>query len=190
LSYDLLQRVKNIKYKYVLFFKKNLSYFGGYLAHIGFLIAVLGFLGNYRGIEKIATLNVGEKTELYGYTFSFKGIKTVHEDNALLYTAPLNIQNIKGKNIGEIYPARAKYPTKDELFHEIGLLGGFWYDIYAVLSDFDQNMKQATLQIHINPTVRVVWISVFIMVFGGICSFFDNIRGRRSRDVLGASWEV
>lgn len=191
LIYDLWHRMNLLKFNFKLFFQRNLAYFGAFLAHVGFLLAVLGFLGNYRGVNKTVTLQKGQKTELYGYDFTFKQVVPRKEENAILYEAPLEVKDQKsGRNVGTVYAARAKYPTKDELFHEIGLLEGVWHDIYAVLADFDNETKnRATLQIFINPTVRFVWLSIYLMVIGGVIAMFDRYRGKKSRDVLEASWD-
>ena len=188
LSYDLWQRVKLLKFNAPLFLQKNLSYIGAFIAHIGFLIAVLGFLGNYRSLYKTVTLQKNEKTSLYGYEFKFSGINILREDNAKLYAAPLKVSSTENATIGTVLPARAKYPTKNELFHEVGILENFWHDIYVVLADFDQEtLSRATVQIYINPTVKIVWISVVLMVLGGIVALCDRVRGKKSRDVLGVT---
>jgi cytochrome c-type biogenesis protein CcmF len=190
LSLDLVDRLKDLRWNWKLFFQRNLAYFGGYVAHIGMLVAIVGFLGNYRGIDKQVTLSAGEKTELYGYDISFSGISIREDHNVTLFEAPLKVSR-DGKELGEIFPARSKYPTKDELLNEIGVKSSLWYDIYAVMADFDkQTGRQVTLQLHINPTVRFVWISVVIMVIGAFIGLFDKIRGTRSRDVVAGAWEV
>jgi cytochrome c-type biogenesis protein CcmF len=182
LTNDLFTRLRDLKFQFSLFFGRNLAYFGAYIAHLGLLIAILGFLGNYRGIDTTVTLKSGESAELYGYTFTFNGVIIENEHNMKLYAAPLLIEK-DNQTIGELKPARAKYPTSEELIHEVGLFGGFWHDLYAILADFDKNTGQrATLQIHINPTVRVVWLSAFFMVLGGIIALFDRQRGVRSKD--------
>ena len=161
-----------------------MSYSGAFIAHVGILIGILGFLGNYRGVDKVVTLADGDKTTLYGYEFEFNGIDVYQDQNATMYSAPLKITK-NGVEQGVVAPARSKYPTKPELLHEIGLKAGFWKDIYVVLSDFDKSTgKQITVQIYINPLVRIVWISAFIMVIGGIFSFCDPFRGDNSRDHL------
>ena len=38
--------------------------------------------------------------------------------------------------------------------------------------------------------MRFVWISIFVMCFGGLIAIFDRHRGVRSRDVIAASWEA
>ena len=54
-----------------------------------------------------------------------------------------------------------------------------------MLASFDRKMgSHATLEININPTVRIVWISIIMMCFGGILCLFDRFRADKSRDVL------
>ena len=89
-------------------------------------------------------------------------------------------------------PAQSRYPTKPgQPFNEIAVDGGLWRDIYIVLADFDRKTgKQATFSIHINPTVRFVWIAVYIICIGSFIALLDKYRGNRSRDVVAGKWEV
>ena len=74
--------------------------------------------------------------------------------------------------------------------NEVGVLGGFWHDLYVVMVDFEKKSGETvTLQLHVNPTVRLVFMSVVIMVLGGIIAACDRFRGDRSRDVAGGVWE-
>lgn len=181
---DLYFRLKDIRFKYGLFYKRNKAYIGGLLAHLGLLIMIIGFLGNYRGIMKVTTLKKGEMTEMYGYKFQFDGIKIGKGANTINYEAPLSVKRFD-KDIGIVTPMRSRYPTKQELLHEVGLLAGFWYDIYATLSAFDsEEFESATFELHINPTVRFVWIATIIMCIGGLIALMDGYRGQKSRDVI------
>jgi cytochrome c-type biogenesis protein CcmF len=186
LSFDLVQRLRDLRWNVQLFLSRNLAYFGGFVAHVGALIAIVGFLGNYRGIEKVATLNAGEAADIYGYTLRFNGLSVTEHDNATHYEGRLKVER-GGQTVGEIVPARSKYPTKAELHHEVGVLSRLWYDLYVTLSDFDKETgKRATFELHVNPTVRFVWIATFVMVIGGLLAMFDKYRGNRSRDTIRA----
>lgn len=185
LTWDLMLRVKLTQWDWSVFFARNKGYIGGYFAHVGLMLCIFGFLGNYRGIDKSATLEVGQKTDLYGYEVKFvQGIQVENEHNATLIQAPLEIYK-NGKLFTTLKPAQAKYPTSTETMNEIGVHSSFWNDIYIVLASFDQKTGQeATLQMHVNPTVKIVWIGVAIMAFGGLIGVFDFRRGARSRDVV------
>lgn len=183
ITYDFYTRLKSIRFKFGMFFGRNLAYTGAYVAHIGLLVAILGFLGNYRGLEKSVTLEKGQTLNLFDYEFKFDGIEIRRNKNVTLFAAPLGYY--RPGHQGTITAARSQYPTKPELLHEIGTSSTFWHDLYVVLSDFDkQEGKSATFEIHINPTVRIVWISGILIALGGIIALFDKHRGRRSRDAL------
>lgn len=168
---------------------RNLSYFGALVAHVGVLLAILGFLGNYRGVDREVTLKAGEAVSLFGYEFTAGEFRERMDGNAVLFELPLEIAR-NGRAVGTIFPAKSRYPTKPELMNEVGVLGGFWHDLYAVMVDFDrQDRSTVTLQLHVNPTVRLVFISVVIMVLGGLLASLDRHRGDRSRDVAGGRWE-
>ena len=175
--------------RWAAFLRRNTAYTGAFVAHIGVLLAILGFLGNYRGVDREVTLRSGETASLFGYDFTMGKFQVREEGNATLYEAPLLVTR-DGREIGTVYPAKSKYPTKPELMNEVGVLGGFWHDLYAVIVDFEKKSGETvTLQLHVNPTVRLVFMSVVIMVLGGIIAAFDRIRGDRSRDVAGGVWE-
>ncbi len=183
LTGDLYGRLKDLRFKWSLFFSRNLAYFGGYVAHIGLLIAILGFLGNYRGIEKVATLTKGQAMDFYGYNITFAGTNISEVDNTTHFQGILEVK--QGSKVTEVRPARSKYPTSSELHHEVGVMSNFWHDFYVTLSDFDRTTgDRATFEMHINPTVRLVWIAAFVMVIGGLIAMFDPSRGNRSRDAL------
>jgi cytochrome c-type biogenesis protein CcmF len=170
--------------------QQNRAYLGAFVAHVGVLVAILGFLGNYRGLATDMTLQAGEQKSFSGYTFGFDGITTRQDENATLYEARLRLAK-EGKDLGILAAAKSKYPTKAELLNEIGVHSQFWHDLYVVVADFDKSTgKTVTLQIHVNPTVRLVWVSVFLFVIGGLVALTDRHRGSRSRDVLAASWQM
>ncbi len=187
---DLWVRLEDLRFRWVLLLKKNTGYCGGLLAHIGILLCIAAFLGNYRGLEKTVTLRSGESTDFYVYKVDFQGLHTKEVENAINVEAPLLLTKASGKKT-TVVPARSKYPTKDEFMHEVGLRSGFWHDFYAVLSDFKKGqngeLDRITVQLHINPTVRLVWYGVMIMCLGGVVALFDRGRGSRSKDAFLSS---
>ncbi len=189
---DFYLKLKDLRFNWSLMFDRNLAYVGGFLAHFGVLLAIIGFLGNYRGLEKQVTMKAFETTQLFGFEFELgKGVDVLKQDNATLFAAPLKVSR-HGQQIASLLPAQSVYPTKpDQTFNEIGVHSMFWNDIYVVMLDFDrQSGKQVTFSIHINPTVKLVWIAIVIMCIGGIVALFDRHRGNKSRDVVAGKWEV
>ena len=192
LTWDLYHRRYKVELRgnTKLMWDRNRAYIGAYVAHVGILVAILGFLGNYRGIAGDMTLNAGETKTFQGYSLTFDGMTTNQDQNATLFEAPLKVTK-DGVDEGMLTPAKSKYPTKPELLNEVAVHSTFWHDLYIVIADFDkQTGKTVTLQVHLNPTVRLVWIAVFMLVSGGLIAISDRHRGQRSRDVVAGDWEA
>ncbi|MCX6116696.1 MAG: heme lyase CcmF/NrfE family subunit [Proteobacteria bacterium] len=191
LTADLHRRwIVDLKGNTKLLWHRNRAYLGAFVAHVGVLVAILGFLGNYRGIHTDMTISAGETKTFQEFSFTFNGITTRQDLNATLFEAPLKVMR-GNKDLGMLYPAKSKYPTKPELLNEIGVRSSFWNDLYIVIADFDkQTGKTVTLQVHKNPTVRLVWISVFLLCIGSLIAISDRFRGQRSRDVVAGDWQV
>ena len=153
---------------------RNLAYLGGVIAHGGFLIALLGFLGNYRSMEKTVSLETDVAQEVLGYTLEYKGLDITMEDNATLLRAALAV-SYAGEFLGMMSPARSRYPTSEELLHEVAVREGFWQDLYLVLTTPPQNEGDpVVVQVYVNPLVKLVWIAVLIMVVGGACAWWPR----------------
>ncbi len=191
LTYDFKIRAQRFRAGWSGFLRYNLAYVGAYLAHIGILVCVIGFLGNYRGIHQDVTLNGNESVDLYGYKIAFAERISIDEvENVTLFAAPLELTR-DGKFVTKMRPAQARYPTTTETMNEIAVYSTLWHDVYIVLASFSRtDGKQVTLNIHINPTVRFVWIGVFLMVIGSILGAFDRRRGQRSRDVVAGNFDL
>lgn len=190
ITMDASNRLRDLKWNVKLMWGRNRGFIGAWFAHMGILVAIIGFLGNYRGISTDLTIAKGETKEFYGYQIKFDGMITVQEANARLFQAPLSISR-DGQHLGMMYPAKSKYPTKAELLNEIGVESSFWHDLYIVIADFERKTgSTVTLQVHVNPTVRLVWMAVFILATGGLIAISDRHRGQKSRDVVAGEWEV
>jgi cytochrome c-type biogenesis protein CcmF len=190
ITWDVYNRFRDVDGKVSLMWDRNRAFLGAWLAHVGVLIAIIGFLGNYRGLVSEVTLQKGQTHDFYAYRLQFDGMTTDQNANVTLFQAPLTVTR-DGRSMGVILPAKSKYPTSQELLNEVGLLSFVWHDLYAVIADFDrQSGASVTLQLHINPTVRFVWWSAFCLAIGGFIAISDRYRGQRSRDVIGGAWEV
>lgn len=190
LTADFYVRLRQMRFSWRAMLGRNRGFVGAYIAHIGLVTALFGFLGNYRSLNREVSMKDGESIEFFGYQFTFTHMEIKEQANATLFQAPLKVTR-DGKDLGLMIPARSRYPTKAELLHEVAVKGNLWHDLYIVLADFNKETgSQITLQLHLNPTVRMVWASCVLMVLGGLVCLSDKVRGNRSRDVVGASWQA
>ena len=185
---DFFYKLRALRFNGNVFLKYNRPYLGSFIVHMGFLIAIAGFLGGYRGIQAEAKLNLNESTSFYGYTLTNKGLSFEKEYNVQLVRADVSAQSMNGETT-LIQPTRSKYTNKEEWLNEIGVHSTFWHDVYLVLGFFDPKTQQISLKMHINPTVKLVWTSLFVMVIGAMIGLTHRIK-RRSLDVTENGLEL
>jgi cytochrome c-type biogenesis protein CcmF len=174
---DLVYRLKGLRWNASVLWKFNRPYLGSWLSHIGFLVAIAGFLGAYRGIEATTTLDRGGSTSFYGYTLTNTGLKATEGSNYTYVSAQIQATDTHGTQ-SIVEPRRSKYTNNEEWLNEIGVQSTTWHDLYIILSSFDFKSEQATLKMHINPTVKLVWASIVIMAIGAIVGLSHRFRRR------------
>lgn len=179
---DLVYKLRSMRWNGKIFLKYNRPYLGAFVIHIGFLVAIAGFAGNYRGVSAEAHLNLHESTTFNGYLITNDGLGYKRDYNAQFVIA--NLRSVD-KQTGEsvlVTPMRSKFTNNEQWFNEIGINSTFWHDLYIVLASFDVNTQSVSLKLNWNPTVKLVWTSLVIMVLGAAISLTHKIR-RRSLDV-------
>jgi cytochrome c-type biogenesis protein CcmF len=174
---DLVYRLKGLRWNASVLWKFNRPYLGSWLSHIGFLVAIAGFLGAYRGIEATTTLDRGGSTSFYGYTLTNTGLKATEGSNYTYVSAKIQATDTHGTQ-SIVEPRRSKYTNNEEWLNEIGVQSTTWHDLYIILSSFDFKTEQATLKMHINPTVKLVWASIVIMAIRAIVGLSHRFRRR------------
>ncbi|APJ03206.1 cytochrome c-type biogenesis CcmF C-terminal domain-containing protein [Silvanigrella aquatica] len=178
---DLVYKLRSMRWNGKAFLIYNRPYLGAFIIHIGFLFAIAGFAGNYRGISAEAHLNLNESTQFNGYTITNQGLGFTREYNAQYVIGKLkSVDNQSGETFF-VNPMRSKFTNNEQWFNEIGIHSTFWHDLYIVLASFDVNNQSVTLKLNWNPTVKLVWTSLVIMVLGAFISLTHRIR-RRSLD--------
>lgn len=167
---DLILKLKKINWQAQTMLKHNRMYLGSLLAHIGFLIGIIGFSGNESDISAQVHLEKNQSTSFYGYTLTNKGLGYEQKYNAQYVIAQIDSQNQSTGEHTLIEPMRSKFANSEQWFHEVGVSSTFWHDLYLVMNSFDVKDESVSLKININPTVKLVWTSVVIMVLGALLS--------------------
>lgn len=179
---DLIYKLKSMRWNGKIFLLYNRPYLGAFIIHIGFLFAIIGFAGNYRGLSAEAHLGLNESTVFNNYKITNEGLGYTQEYNAQYVYAKIKSENKQNGESILITPMRSKFTNNEQWFNEIGIHSTFWHDLYIVLSSFDINNQSVSLKINWNPTVKFVWTSLVIMVIGALISLTHRIR-KRSLDI-------
>jgi cytochrome c-type biogenesis protein CcmF len=151
-------------------FARSRRRYGGYVVHVGIVLAFLGFAGNGFKTEEQARLKPGQQVAVPPYVVLFKTISVTDDGRKQMVTAHVEASR-KGKPLGKMYPARWFFRGKeDEPTTEIALRRSFADDLYVNLAGYELESQVAILQVTVNPLVNWIWFGVGVIIFGtGIC---------------------
>nr|BFD32841.1 heme lyase CcmF/NrfE family subunit [Pigmentibacter ruber] len=175
---DLIYKLKALRWNTKLFIIYNRPYLGSIIIHLGFLCAIAGFIGNYRGVSAEVNLKLHESTEFNGYILKNEGLGYNREYNAQYVINKIKAVKQDSKEEVFILPMRSKFTNNEQWFNEIGIHSTIWHDLYIVLASFDINSQSVSLKINWNPTVKLVWTSLLIMILGAAIAVSHKIRKR------------
>ncbi len=170
-----------------LLVRSNQRRYGGYLAHIGLLIAAMGIAGSssFRK-ESEMTMRPGDTLTVAGQTIRLKSVWGREEvQRSVIGTTVEVLRN--GRVIGIIEPRMNYYPTQDQPVPTPQVRSTLGGDLYLTLMAFDSTGKHATIRAIVQPLVSWIWLGGGIVVLGAIIGMFPP---RRRGDDAVAEVEV
>jgi cytochrome c-type biogenesis protein CcmF len=159
-----------------LLIRGNQRRYGGYLAHLGLLIAALGIVGSssFRR-EREMTLKPGDTMTVAGQTVRMKGVWGRQEPQRSVIGATVEVLK-NGQVVGVIEPRMNFYPTSDQPVPTPQVRSTVGGDLYLTLMSFDPNGAHATIRAIVQPLVSWIWFGGGVVVLGAIISMFPPRR--------------
>ncbi len=162
-------------------FQKNRQRYGGYIAHLGFLVVVVGIVTSSGfGKERVATVDPGQEISFAGYNLRFEGLKSFNiprDRNQPVQARVLQaniLVNFAGRDHDDarsgwpLLPQKRIYRNSQQPMTEVARDIRLSGDLYIVLSGIPQNQNgQVVLKLWYNPLVILVWTGVIIVAIGG-----------------------
>ncbi len=165
---------ENILVAFFRAFSKNHRRYGGYLAHLGLLVVVVGVATSsaFR-TETVRTARPGEQFQVTGYTVKFENIERFRIPkpprdhwNAVVWQANLKFRRPDGSE-GYLLPQVRRYRNVEQRFNEVARDVQPSGDFYVVISGLPGENSRAVFTIYHNPLISLVWLGVLWMAFGG-----------------------
>jgi cytochrome c-type biogenesis protein CcmF len=156
---------------------KMRSRYGGFVAHLGVVLMVIGITGSYAyKQENQATLRQGQAIGVGDYTLRYDRAGTYTDRNREVQAAEFSIFR-DGQYLDKIRTERRFYTNAEQPTTEVSLRSTLLEDLYVTMPAVGEN-RQVTLKVSVNPLVIWVWIGGFVMVFGGIMSIIPRFKRR------------
>ncbi len=166
----------------VAFFRlinRNRRRYGGYIVHLGILLAMFGFTGswNYQ-LEETASLKRGESMQIGSYKLIFNDTFSRKLRNAEQFGTVLSVWK-GGKPIDTLYPARNFYPPPQTPSTEVDIRSTLVEDLYVIFLEFDPQTGIAIFKAFVNPLVIWIWIGGLVVIIGALFSVLPDRRRNR-----------
>lgn len=176
---------ENAAVAHVQLVNKNRRRYGGYIVHIGVILAVIGIVGS-TFFQSDIQQNVapGETVSLGRYTLQFQKLKMSQEGNAQVIGADLIVFE-NGNQIDTIRPVKAYYPAADQMTTEVAVRTTLSEDLYVILAGWNDD-GSATLKVIINPLVVWLWIGFIVFIIGTLIAMLPDPREAKAAERVRA----
>ena len=155
------------------FFIRKYNNISQNIAHFGFSLLILSILlNNLFSSEIITNLKVGETFTSSKTKIVFKSINQKQEKNYKSIIANFSIENINQK-IEDLSPELRIYNQPNIVTSEADIKTTLLSDKFIVIN-IVQNQDYFNVRYQVKPFMLWIWISVIVISFGGLLSFFKK----------------
>ncbi len=151
------------------------SFWGMQLAHLGMAVGVAGItvVANYQ-VERDVRMNIGDHTELAGYTFTFRGTTEHQGPNYRAARGTVEVSK-NGKKLYELHPEKRIYNASGMPMTEASIQPALFDDIYVALGEpLDEAAQTWAVRVFHKPFINWLWIGALFMVIGGFLAASDR----------------
>ncbi|HEX5881317.1 MAG TPA: cytochrome c-type biogenesis CcmF C-terminal domain-containing protein [Actinomycetota bacterium] len=156
---------------------RNRRRYGGYLAHVGVLVAAIAVAVSATGaVEATAVLAPGESTRLAAYTVTHDRLvqEPLAADPRVFETrAELAVS---GPQAAHVSPALRDYPNSVTPIATPSVLTSAAEDFYLTLLAYDPESGAITIRLFINPLVAWIWVGGAVVVLGAAFAIWPQRR--------------
>ncbi len=162
----------------------NRRRYGGYIVHIGVILAVAGITGStFYQSETQANLKVGESMRIKQYALQYEGLQIYPTENRQVIAARMVVFD-NAKRAGMLFPEKNYYPNANpdlaQWTTEVAVQTTALDDLYLVLAGFDDKTNSATIKAIHNPLVVWLWIGFGLLIAGTVIAALPDPREARA----------
>jgi cytochrome c-type biogenesis protein CcmF len=155
--------------------RKNKRRYGGYLAHIGVLIMIIGIIGSsFYTQEFEREVDIGESFTAGHWELKYVDLKFSQDPEKSMYQAILDVAR-DGEAIGRITPEKHLHRKFEQPMTEVSIHFDLLRDLYVIFSPVNR-AGRAYFKILINPLVIWIWVGGLLLTVGGIYALIPNRR--------------
>src|SRR5579863_1224817 len=158
---------------------KNNRRYGGYVIHVGVIVAFVGIVGSsFFRTDVKKSVRPGQSFTVGSYTPRFLGMsqfETAHLETA---TARVQVLRADGREVTVMEPAKLFYKRPQQPATKVAIRSTPFADLYVVLAGIDDVGETATFEVFLTPLVFWLWAGGLLMVLGTVIVMWPNVRER------------
>jgi cytochrome c-type biogenesis protein CcmF len=159
--------------------RRNTRRYGGYIAHLGFVVIVIGLAGAAFNRDKEQEMGLGDTLQIGNY--ALVGQKYTDDDlpNYQSQAAILDLYK-NGKFLKTMYPEWREYKASQQPDHVVAIRSNLQEDLYVVYQGKNPDTDRPIIKAYLNPLVSWLWIGVLVVVFGTGVALVPNAEQLKS----------
>ncbi|MBI5815817.1 MAG: heme lyase CcmF/NrfE family subunit [Nitrospinae bacterium] len=166
-------------------FLRNKRRYGGYVIHIGVIMAFAGFTGAWFNQDKEANLWPGDKISIKDYVLTYYKYDYSQPKETMEKAVATVLVEKGGAKLGYALPERNMYYMKGirgditpQPTSEVSIMTTTVEDLYIIFAALNED-GSATFKVHVNPLVKWLWIGGMMMGIGGIIAMWPDKREKK-----------
>ena len=153
---------------------RNKRRYGGYLVHVGVVLAFVGFAGENFKQQETALLTPGKQVRVGEYDFRMDALRITDDASKQMVTAHLTVLR-EGAEVTKLYPARWFFRGReDEPTTEVAIRRSLAGDVYLVMPEYDPAAQSATLEITVTPLINWLWFGFGVIAIGTLIALLPE----------------
>ncbi len=160
--------------------RRNMRRYGGYIVHIGAIVAVIGFAGAafYQNTEQ--EMAFGDKMTLGAYTLVCRSYTQDDKPNYSSEWAILDIYK-NGKQIDTMYPEQRFYKASGQPATMVANRSTVMEDLYLVYTGKNPENGRPIIKAHLNPLVWWIWAGAHLILVGTLIALVPNMQAKSKK---------
>jgi len=157
---------------------KNNRRYGGYIIHVGVILAFVGIVGSsFFKTEVKKSVKEGDSFAVGPYDLVYMGVRTSETPHLEAAHAQVEVMR-HGRPLALLQPAKLFYKRQQQPATSVAIRSTPASDLYVVLAGFDDKSGLVTFQVFLTPLVFWLWAGGLIMALGTVVVMWPNVRER------------
>lgn len=157
---------------------KNNRRYGGYIIHLGVVLAFIGIVGSsFFRTEVKRSVHEGQSFSVGSYRLTYIGLKDYENAHMEDLRASVLVRS-GGRDITTLRPSKLFYKREQQPATRVAIRSTPAADLYVVLAGVEGEGRLVTFEVFLTPLVFWLWAGGLIMAIGTVIVMWPNVRER------------